>query len=279
MYRIVILAVSILTCALIALPSRAAERVTLVANITEKGKERVETQILTLDGDRVRIDLPGTEGKVSASTPYLLTIDGGDSWVLADDDEAFCTRMETDRFFRDVGSSLRRLGKLVGLKVAPVEMTRVFEKPGPEILGYSTMHVRLESTVSGEARLVVKKYEYTAKIIEDIWYATDLEMHPIRKKWIAAATQSGIPGFDELTDKWIEHVQGAVAKQVLVMELTDVVKGKTTITREETEVTAVEQLEPAQLPEDVFKLPDCTDDKTSVTDAAKRMLDLGQMRP
>jgi hypothetical protein len=127
--------------------------------------------------------------------------------------------------------------------------------------------------------VIVKKYEYTAKISEDIWYATDLEMHPIRKKWIAAATQSGIPGFDELVEKWVEHVQGAVAKQVLVLELTDVVKGKTTVTREETELSAIEQLEPAQLPENVFQVPDCSDDKTSVTDAAKKMLDLGQMGP
>jgi hypothetical protein len=41
----------------------------------------------------------------------------------------------------------------------------------------------------------------------------------------------------------------------------------------------LEQLEAAQLPENVFEIPDCTDDNTSVTDAAKRMLDLGQMRP
>jgi len=279
MNRNLIIAVGILTCAFIASPSHSAERVTFVTKITEDGKERVEAQILTYDDDRVRIDLPGTEKEVTASTPYLLTIDGGDTWVLADEKDAFCTKMETENFFKDVGSSLRRLGKLVGLKVAPVEMNKVMEEPGPEILGYATTHIRLESSLTGEARLIVKKYEYTAKISEDIWYATDQEMNPIRKKWIAALTQSGIPGFDEMTDKWSEHVQGAVARHVTVLELTDVVKGKTTTTREEVEATSIEQLEPAQLPENVFVVPDCTDDKTSVTDAAKKMLDLGQMRP
>jgi hypothetical protein len=232
MYRTLIIAVSILTCALIASPSHAAERVTFVTKATEDGKERVETQILTYDENRVRVDLPGTKEEVTASTPYLLTIDGGDSWVLADQEDAFCTKMETEKFFKDVGSSLRRLGKLVGLKVAPVEMTKVLEEPGPEILGFPTTHIRLESAISGEARLIIKKYEYTAKLSEDIWYTTDLEMHPIRKKWIAALTQSGIPGFEDLTSKWSEHVQGAVARHVLQLELTDVVKGKTTTTRE-----------------------------------------------
>jgi len=280
MCRNLIIAVSILTCTMIALPSHAADRVTFVSKVSEDGKDRVETQILTYDGDRVRVDLlPGTAEKVTASTPYLLTIDGGANWVLADEDDAFCTKMETDKFFKDVGSSLRRLGKLVGLKVAPVELNKVLEEPGPEILGYPTTHVRLESTIAGEARLIIKKYEYTAKLSEDIWYATDLEMHPIRKKWIAALTQSGIPGFEDLTSKWSEHVQGAVARHVLELELTDVVKGKKTTTREEIEATALEQLDAAQLPENVFKVPDCTDDKSSVTDAAKKMLDLGQMRP
>lgn len=278
MYRILSVAVSILTGALITSPSLAAERVTYLVNLTEDEKTVVETQILTLDGDRARVDLPGAE-EVSASTPYLLTIDGGDNWVLADDDDAFCTNMETDKFFKDVGSSIRRLGKLVGLKVAPVEMTKVSEEPGPTIVGHSTMHVRLESTTGGEARVLIKKYEYAAKISGDIWYSTELEMHPIRRKWIAATAQSGIPVLDELIEKWKEHVQGAVAKQITVVELSDLVKNKTSTTREEIEVTEIEELDLAQLPEDVFQLPDCTDDRTSVTDAAKKMFNLGQMGP
>jgi hypothetical protein len=266
-------------CATIALPAHAADRVTFVTRITEDGRTDVETEIATVDGDRARIDLLGTQKKVTARTPYMLTVDGGANWVLADDNDAFCTELETEKFFREVGSSLRRLGRLVVLKAPSPELTKVFENPGPEMLGHSTTHVRLESTLGASARVAIKKYEYTVKISEDIWYSTDLVMHPIRRKWLVAATQSGIPVFDELTDKWIAQVQGAVVKQTVVLELTDVVKEEKTITREETEVTDIEHLERAQLPENVFEVPDCTDDKSSVTDAAKKLLDMSQMKP
>ena len=199
--------------------------------------------------------------------------------MLADDNDAFCAEIETHKFFGDIGSTVRRLGKLAFLKAAQPELTKVFEKPGPDMLGHSTTHVQLVSTLGASARVIFKKYEYTAKISEDIWYAEDLPMNPIRKEWIVAATQSGIPMFDELTDKWIAQVKGAVVKQVVVLELTDVISKEKTVIREETEVTNIEDLEPAQLPDDVFKVPACTGGKRSVTDAAKKVLDMGMMSP
>jgi len=279
MHQSVGLATSVLACAFVALSSNAADRATFVTEITEKGKTRVNTEIVTVDGDRARIDILGKQDKVTAKTPYMLTVDGGEHWVLADDDDAFCTELETQKFFQDVGSTVRRLGKLVALKAAQPELEKVFEKPGPEILGHSTTHVRLVSTLGASARVLIKKYEYSAKISEDIWYSNDMTMNPIRRKWIIAVTQSGIPALDALSDEWMAQVKGAVVKQTVVLELTDVIKKEITTTREESEVTDIEHLELTQLPADVFEIPDCSDDKSSTTDAAKKLLSMDQMKP
>ena len=223
MYKSAGLVVCTLACVAFSVSSNAADRFTSVIKTTEKGKTLIETEIATVDGDRARIDFLGKHQEVTAKTPYMLTVDGGEKWILADDDDAFCTELETDKFFSAVGSSVRRLGKWVALNVSQPELVKVFEKPGPDILGHSTTHVQLESNLGASARIVIKKYEYTAKITEDVWFSNDQAMHPIRKKWIAATAQSGIPAFDELTGRWIGNVQGAIVKQSTTLELTDVI--------------------------------------------------------
>lgn len=65
-------------------------------------------EIITFDDKRARIDFVGEGRKVTDQTPYIMTLDGGDSWVMGDKpkNEFYCTSMQTEEFFKILGARL-----------------------------------------------------------------------------------------------------------------------------------------------------------------------------
>ena len=64
-------------------PVLAASRYTVVTEVVSEGKSpRLETAIVTLVGDRGRIDIVERDGRKEKGGLYLMTLDGGKSAVL-----------------------------------------------------------------------------------------------------------------------------------------------------------------------------------------------------
>jgi hypothetical protein len=64
------------------------------------------TEIFSFDGTRGRIDFPGADNKVTEQTPYIMTVDGGESWIMGNKakDRFYCSEMQTEDFFKNLGS-------------------------------------------------------------------------------------------------------------------------------------------------------------------------------
>ena len=73
-------------------------------------------------------DIVEKDKKPSDKTPYLLTIDGGNTWVIANKAEAFCAQMDTAEFFRYLGSLAIKFESIVNLDITEPQVKKVHEK-------------------------------------------------------------------------------------------------------------------------------------------------------
>ncbi len=255
-------------------------RVTIVTDIVEKEEAKdKDTEIITIDGDKkVRIELLGNEEKASANTPYLLTIDGGNTWLIGNKQEAYCAQMDTGEFFQYLGSLALKVQGIANLEITDPEVKKVLEQKGPKVLGYPTTRVRLVTTAAGKASVLLKKYNYKVHITDDIWYSTEMEMHPVRKRWLEALSNSGYPQLDKLIDQWAANLHGSILKQESVVKLTNVIKNEEEITTQKTRVVTVEKLKPADILKDTFEMPTCKSISTKeMRNTAKELFDKGKL--
>jgi len=246
-----------------------------------KGKKTKEfVQIITLDGERARIDFAKADGQVHDETPYIMTLDEGDSWVMGDkpEDEFYCTETQTDEFFKMVGQRVASAIDFYNVRVEEAPTVRkLLEEPGPEILGFKTTRVRLETRAKAHAWLLLVKIEYEVRIVEDLWYTTDTGIHPIREKWLNAITQTGNDLIDQYTDAYIAKLPGPVLKTEMTMDIADLRKQKVKTRKERTIYTQVEEV-PSEALDEVFAMPQCAPmSEDEVEERAKELFSSGRI--
>ena len=161
--------------------------------VTEGGNTEKYFEIYTFDDQRFRIDFVGEDKKVTDVTPYVMTVDGGNTWVMGDKpkDRFYCSQMQTEAFFRNLGNQVTSAVEFFNVKTEAPTVKKVLEEPGPDMFGFKTTHVQLETNSKAYLWILFLKFEYTVKIVDDLWYTSDVEIHPIRQKWINAQNQLG----------------------------------------------------------------------------------------
>lgn len=163
------------------------------------------------------------------------------------------------------------------MKAESPTVKKTLEQPGPEILGYKTTRVQIETHARAYTRLLFFKFEYKVKIVEDMWYAPELEIHPIRKKWLDALTQSGNNIIDQFSSDYLANLPGAVLKTQSVVDITNVRKDETKTQKENTIYTKFEELGPEEL-DKIFKMPKCEPmDEKEVEEKAKALFSAGRI--
>ena len=261
------------------LNATAGTRATIEVEVTEDGNVQKYFEILTFDDERFRIDFVGEDKKVTDVTPYIMTTDGGNTWVMGDKpkDEFYCSKVGTDEFFRNLGGQVTRAVDYFNVKAESPTVRETMREPGPEILGFKTTHIRLETDAKAYAWFLFFKFEYAVKMVDDIWYTTDVEIHPIRKKWLNALTQSGNNIIDDLFGEVTAKLPGPVLKSESVMDIINVRKNKTKTQKEHTIVTAVEEVEQTEL-NSIFVMPTCVVmDDDEIQEKGKTLLGAGKL--
>lgn len=264
---------------ILAFTVNAGTRAVIEVEVEENNNVQKYFEIISFDEQRFRIDFVGEDKKVTAETPYIMTVDGGDTWVMGDKpkDEFYCSKMQTEEFFRNLGDQVTHAVEFFNVKAKTPSVKKVFEQPGPEILGFKTTHVQMEANANAYAWFLFFKFEYTVKIVNNLWYTTDVEIHPIRKKWIKALTQSGNPIIDSLFSDITTKLPGPVLKSEAVMDITNVRKKSTKTQKERTLVISVEELQQEEK-EKLFKMPQCEMmDDDEIQEKGKALLSAGKL--
>ncbi len=269
----------ILTFLSVVISVNAGTRAVLEVEVIKGDDVEKHAEIITFDDERARIDFVGEDRKVTDETPYIMTVDGGATWVMGDKpkDKFYCTSMKTDEFFTILGERVTSAMEFFNVTAEAPKVKQTLEEPGPEIMGYKTTHVQIETNANAYVWILFFKIEYSVKIVEDLWYTTDFQIHPVRKKWIDELTQSGNSIIDEYTHNYISKLPGPVLKTEMVMDITNVRKKKTKTQKERTGYVEVREMTSAELDE-VFRMPECEkmDDK-EVEEKAKSLFSAGRI--
>lgn len=259
--------------------SEAGTRAVIEVEIEEEGNTEKYFEIITFDDERFRVDFVGEDKKVTEETPYIMTANGGDTWVMGDKpkDRFYCSSVSTDEFFTNLGEQVTRAVDFFNVKADEPTVKQVLEEPGPAIVGLNTTHVKLETNAKAYAWFLFFKFEYSVKIIEDLWYTTDVDIHPIRKKWINALTQSGNNIVDKLFGDYVAKLPGPILKTESVTNITDVRKNSTRTQKQRTLVISVEEMDTDKL-DILFKLPDCEImDDDEIQEKGKALMSAGKL--
>lgn len=236
-------------------------------------------EIITVDDKRGRIDFVGEDRKITDETSYIMTVDGGERWVMGDKpkDRFYCSEVKTDDFFMSLGDQVTNAVEFFNVKAESPTVKLVLEEPGPDIIGFKTTHVRLETNARAFAWFLFFKFEYTVKIVDNLWYATDVEIHPIRKKWLNALTQSGNKLIDQAFIDYTSKFSGPILKTESVIEITNVRKNSTKTEKQRTEVTEITAMEPDEL-DKVFIVPECEKmDDDEIQEKGKALFSAGKI--
>lgn len=241
------------------LPVFAATVAIVEIELTDRDKSLKKHENITIDGDKARLDFLGEAKERTDQTPYLLTVDGGKSWVLGNTDKGkfYCANVDPVTFFKNIGEIVTEVMALVNPKVFEVKINKTKEEPGSKILDLSTTHVQLVTTANAQATFMFKKYEYKLKITDDVWYTTELEIQPFRKRWMEALTHSGYEKLDNMFADWAKNVPGPILKLESEVKLTNVKKNETDTQKEKAEITAFKEVKAEELPKGTFTVPKC----------------------
>ncbi len=138
---------------LVSSVATAGTQAVIEVEVTEGGNTRKYFEILTFDDNRFRIDFVGEDKKVTDETPYIMTVDNGVTWVMGDKpkDKFYCSKVKTDEFFTNLGGQVTQAVEFFNVKAESPTVKQVLEEPGPEILGFKTTHVRLETNAKAYA--------------------------------------------------------------------------------------------------------------------------------
>ena len=267
-------------CMFVHLPVFAATAVTVEIKLTEGDKLLTKREIITIDGDKARLDFLGEAKARTDKTPYMLTVDGGKSWVLGNTykGEFYCANVDPVDFFKNIGEIVTDVVALVSPKVLDINVKKAKEEPGPKIMDFPTTHVQLVTTAKAQATFMFKKYEYTIKIIDDLWYTTKLEIQPFRKRWMEALKQSGYEKLDKMFSDWSKELPGPVLKQQSEIILTNVIKNEIQTQKEKAEITSIKEVKSEELPKGIFTIPKCEKiNQTQLESTAKDMAKEGKL--
>jgi len=249
-----------------------------VENIKGDNVEK-HVEIITFDDERFRIDFVREDRKITDETSYIMTVNGGENWVMGDKpkDRFYCSEVKTEEFFKNLGDQVTHAVDFFNVKAESPTIKQLLEEPGPDILGFKTTHVQLQTDAKAYAWFLFFKFEYTVKIVSDLWYTTDVEIHPIRKKWLHALTQSGNSIIDDSFASVTSKLPGPILKKEAVMDITNVRKNSVKTEKRLTNVTSVEEIKPNEL-DKIFKMPKCEKmDDDEIQEKGKTLFSAGKI--
>jgi len=247
-------------CLILAVPSEAALRYIIAVDIQREGTkvktERLLEQV-TMDGDQGRIDFLAPDGSKPGNSGYMLTLDGGKTFTWSDGGQAVCGNWSLEEFFGTVGALLEKGSHFINAKLPEARVEKTLEEPGPEMHGFPTTHLRLNTKYGAKGRVLIMKFEYSVEQTDDVWMTSVLELPAMERRWVETMGRTGFEYLDAMSATWDAEVTGVVLKHKNVVRLTNLQSSKVSVKTETMEVTAFERLDPSQIPEGTFAKPEC----------------------
>lgn len=254
--------------------SFAATQFVIKTETVRGNQNSTRTERITLDGANGRIEVIEKEGISNPGVPYMLTVDGGNTWLIADKKRAVCTRWNTKRFFTTAGALLNKYSRIVNAKVVSSRVEVLENRPAPKMFGKKVQFMKIASHLRMRGSFLVFTADYRLEFTDQVWFSAELPLDPIERSWIQASTNTGYPHTDEFYATWEKNITGAIIKQIRKTKLTDLKKNKVDTNKIETvTMQSISYPDRSALPKHLFAKPECSNPgKKKMTKDIKDML-------
>jgi hypothetical protein len=237
-----------------AAPAGAGIHYKSVTTTSSQGQENTIAVEGWVDGPAAKVQFYESANPVMPAGTYLVTRDGGETLLLVNPEERTYAEWNLDAMLQTLGGMMRAMGPMLKFEVSDVEVSKLAEGPGPEMLGLPTTHAKYRTTYGMKVKVMGMGRETLVDRVQDIW-TTDALSDPGLGVWLRkrpAAT--GDPQLDQMITAEMQKVQGFPLKS-LEVSTTTAKNGKSeSESRTTTEVTDLER--EVSIPASTFEVPE-----------------------
>lgn len=205
-----------------------------------------------VDGEKTKVVFIESDQPMMEENSYLVSTDGGKTLFLVNPKEKTYMEWDLEGMLAAFGSVMDSMQGLMSMEFSDVQVEKLSEESGGQVLGYSTTHRQYRTSYTMSIKVMGLKRQSTTDMVQDIW-TTDAFGDPGFGVWLRnEPPKTGIEGLDEVIASEMEKVDGLPLKSV-VRSTTVGQKGKReTTTTTETEVTMIEE---TAIADSTFEIP------------------------
>lgn len=205
-----------------------------------------------VDGEKTKVVFLESGQPMMGAGTYLLTTDGGRTLYLVNPEDKTYMEWNLQGMLAAVGGIMESMQGLMSMEFSDVEVKKLSEEAGGELLGYPTTHTRYRTSYATHIKVMGLKRQSTTETVQDVW-STDAFGDPAFGVWLRSEPpKTGIEGLDEMIASEMERIEGVPLKTV-TRSTTVGQKGKReSTTTTETEVTMIEK---TSVPDSTFEIP------------------------
>ena len=237
-----------------ALP--AAAGVTFTSTTRAEGARGSEAQNSVihaqLDGDQARLEFRSSGNPIMTAGTYLLTRDGGATFVLVNPKEKTYAKFDLAGMMGAVGGMMNAMGGMVKMKVGDPKVEKLLEEDGGKVAGLATRHYRFRTGYTMEMTIFGRANRSSTLTEEDVWATDEIpaQMGTAWRRW--ADHKLGFGELDKLVEAEKSKMVGMPLRRIASTTQTDAA-GKSTQTKVTTEVTELDLH--ASIPASAFAIP------------------------
>jgi hypothetical protein len=239
--------------ALAALPVRAGIHYQATTTPEGPGDPEATSVEAWVEGAKAKIVFRESGAPVLEAGQYLLTTDGGKTLFLVDPEEETYAEWNLEAMLQAIGAVMQGMQPLLNLSIDDVEVEKLADEPGGELLGLPVTHTRHRTSYAMNIKVLGMSRSNRVETVQDTWSTAALEDVALGV-WLRSAPATGFEDLDDLVQAEMGKVQGFPLKTVAVTTTTGQKGKRESTTTTTTEVTLLETA--VSVPDATFVIPE-----------------------
>lgn len=251
---------------------------------SNQGGGRQETRVKGwVEGESARIEFEesGGMGFMEPGT-YLITRNAGETMLFVNPEKKTYSELNLGETMQAAGAVMQQMGGMLKMEYKDISVEKVLEEPGPEILGYDTVHTVVNSGYTQSMSIMGQEMNQKNVMKSEMWTTSKIDASAF-SVWMRPDQRfkGMIEGLDEYMQKTFSQISGTPLRVVVNTTTTDN-NGRSYTSEMETNVTYVseEDVDEArfEIPADYEKIDMAASMSGESGDAGDQKFDMSKMK-
>ena len=194
-----------------------------------------------VEGESAAIEFVTSDNPMMPAKSRLITNDGGATMYLVNEDGT-CTIFDLDATMSAASNMMGAMGGMVKIEFSDYEMRKVSEESAGSILDYDVTKIVFEDSYVMRTAVMGMKQENRHQGRQEFWVTEDLPIDPMGTFLKNKVPELPIEGMKEMLDNEMKRLDGKVPLRSVIESTSTDKKGRESTTRQETNVTLVEEM-------------------------------------